>query len=390
MMSAEVSQPGGFEPLGVALPDGRHLQVRALGADDLGRLMALYDALDDEDRRLRFFSAFPPSETFVRRWLDPARGCVLGAFVVPAPGGSAAERPGGAPEGDRVGDDADGELVAEAGYALLANGNGELGITTAAGWRGWLGPFLLDVLAGAAHEAGVQNLEAVVRLDNRPMLGLISHRGSAVVEQPARGEIRLVMATGARVPGWPSRRDPARTRVLVESPGGRWSVGPARAGPAGSPGPGGPAGAFGQAGHEGRAVQEAPEAGAGLEVLSCPGPHGRPRGRCPLLDGGHCPLVDGADEIVVVTDGTGTPDDGGFAALAAAHRRRVDGVPVQVCGLSGGVAEALRTIAARAGPAAEAGSAPAGGRDPAAGHAPEVGTDAADDVGRADLRPDGG
>ena len=41
------AQPGGFEPLGVALPDGRHLQVRALGADDLGRLMALYDALDD-------------------------------------------------------------------------------------------------------------------------------------------------------------------------------------------------------------------------------------------------------------------------------------------------------------------------------------------------------
>lgn len=389
-MPAEVPQPGGFVPLGVALPDGGHLEVRALGTDDLGRLVALYDALDDEDRRLRFFSAFPPAEAFIRRWLDPARGCVLGAFVVPAPGGSAAEHPGGAPEGDRVGDDADGELVAEAGYALLANGNGELGITTAAGWRGWLGPFLLDVLAGAAHEAGVQNLEAVVRLDNRPMLGLISHRGSAVVEQPSRGEIRLVMATGARVPGWPSRRDPARTRVLLESPGGRWSVGPERAGPVGSSGPASRAGALGQAGQDDRMVQEAPGGAAGLEVLSCPGPHGRPRGRCPLLDGGHCPLVDGADEIVVVTDGTDTPDDGGFAALAAAHRRRVDGVPVQVCGLSGGVAEALRTIAARTGPVAEAGTAPASGRNPAAGDAPEVGTDAADDVGPADLSPDGG
>ena len=49
-------------------------------------------------------------------------------------------------------------IVAEADYFLLDNGNGELAVTVAADWRGWLGPYLLDALIEAAAARGVANL----------------------------------------------------------------------------------------------------------------------------------------------------------------------------------------------------------------------------------------
>ncbi|MEZ5236472.1 MAG: N-acetyltransferase family protein [Acidimicrobiia bacterium] len=288
----------GFEPISIELGGGVSLRVRRLGADDVAAVEALYDLLSPEDRRLRFFSAFRPGAPFIERWLTGDGNVVLGAFAGEA-------------------------LVGEVGYARLANGNAELGITVADGWRGWLGPFLLDVLAGAAREAGVPNLEADVRLENRSMLGLIGRRGAAVVDQPRDAQVRVVMGTGARVPGWPPERAPGSLRVLVEAPAGRWSA----AGAAGA-GPG-----------------SAGEPPAGVEVLACAGPAGRRRGSCPLLDGGRCPLVDGADEVVVVT---GSEREAVFGRLAAAHRERAGagGPPVHTCGLSSAVGEVLRAIAA--------------------------------------------
>jgi len=301
-----------FAPLEVALPDGRRLRVRRLTGDDVAAVHALYEGLDLEDRRLRFLSTFHPPRSFVARWLAPERGLVLGAFVsTPSDGPDGTDAPNGpGPAGER--------LVAEAGYALLPNGNGELGITTAGDWRGWLGPFLLDVLAAAAHRAGVPNLEADVRLDNRPMLGLIRHRGAAVVTQPAWGEVRLVMGTAGHAPGWSPRRAPGRVRVLVESPAGRWTP------------------AAGD--------RAAPPDDATVEVIGCAGPHGRPGGRCPLLDGGHCPLVEGADAVVVVTPADGDPS---FEALAARHEGDADGPPTQRCGTAAAVAETIRRLVAQ-------------------------------------------
>lgn len=289
-MGAMPSVPSRFEPLTIELAPGRTLQVRALGGDDVAAVEALYDGLSDADRRLRFFSAFRPSAAFIERWLSEVGHLVVGAFV-------------------------DGVLVGEAGYAVLDNGNGEVGITVADGWRGWLGPFLLDVLAEAAHGAGVDNLEADIRLENRPMLAMIGRRGAAVIEQPQWSQVRLVMGTGARVPSWPSKRTPGRVRVLVESPAGRWS---------------------------GLADGEAADR---LEVVACPGPAARRQHRCPVLDGGRCPLVDGADEVIVVT---GDARDGAFERLADAHRAHADAdaPTVHTCGLAGAVGELLRRIAA--------------------------------------------
>jgi len=313
-------------PRAVDLGDGRQLVVRRLTDADTDRLRALYDGLDDDDRRTRFFSVFPPGRSFVQRWLAAGHGVVLGAFVTRATATSVAAATETAADADATA--ADGELVAEAGYALLANGNGELGITTAAGWRGWLGPYLLDLLVEVAHAEGVPNIEADVRLDNPAMLGLIRHRGSAVVTPPAGGQVRLVLGTGGRVPGWPARRSPLRARVLVESPAGVW-----------------PPGAAGD-----------------LEVLGCPGPRDRPGRRCPLLEGGHCPLVDGADAVIIVTDG----DDTQLAAVAGAHAARTGAPQVARCGAAAAVGDLLGRIAAAGSARSADGDTRAGTGDPAA------------------------
>ena len=96
------------------------------------------------------------------------------------------------------------KVVAECGYEALPNGNGELGITVAPGWRGWLGPYLLDVLLDAAAARGVPNLEADILVENRPMLAMISARGYATVdhyEQPSI--VRVVIGAQDRSPCWP-------------------------------------------------------------------------------------------------------------------------------------------------------------------------------------------
>jgi GNAT superfamily N-acetyltransferase len=50
-------------------------------------------------------------------------------------------------------------LVAEAGYAILPDGDGEFAFTVAPGWRGWrLGRYLLDAIVAAAAGRGVPNL----------------------------------------------------------------------------------------------------------------------------------------------------------------------------------------------------------------------------------------
>jgi GNAT superfamily N-acetyltransferase len=48
-------------------------------------------------------------------------------------------------------------LVAEAGYAILPDGDGEFALTVAPGCRGWrLGRYLLDAIVAAAAARGVR------------------------------------------------------------------------------------------------------------------------------------------------------------------------------------------------------------------------------------------
>lgn len=257
----------------VTLPDGGELRIRRITRSDGPRLAALFDGLDDTDLYRRFFQVHPP----------PAR--VVAAMTSPGPGGIGlvAEKRGPG-RGRRI--------VAEAAYAPLPDGDGELAITVARDARGWLGPYLFDVLLRSAAAEGVANLQADVLCDNRRMLALVRSRGYAVMEhseQPAI--VRVVVSTTGHVPSWPVRQD--RPRLLVEAAGGRW---------------------------HGEAAARA----AGLDLLVCPGPGAR-WARCPALDGRPCPLASGADVVVDAVD----PATELGARLLRAHES-VHAVPVHV------------------------------------------------------------
>jgi GNAT superfamily N-acetyltransferase len=260
----------------ITLPRGDTLVIRAVTPADKDRLKALYAGLDQRDTYRRFFSVFRPRDAFFERMAAPEERGGFGLVAAVA----------GVAPGD------DDRIVAEAGYTLLPDGDGELAITVAAAWRGWLGPYLLDALLEAAAARGVANLQADVLVTNGPMLALIRSRGYATVDHPDGTLVRVTIGAAARTPDWPPVRD--RPRVLVEAPGGRWHA-------------------------------EANARAAGLQVIVCPGP-GATRSRCPALEGDACPLAAGADVVVISHP---LPDDR-WVALPEAHRAVHSGVPVCV------------------------------------------------------------
>ena len=253
------------------LPDGGRLVVRRARVDDADALYSFYEQLPTTDLQRRFFTPRPPTRTLVEEWVDPTRG---GRAVLV----------------EMVPDNGEPELIGEAGYSLLPDGDGELAITIAPGHRGWVGSWVLDALLDEAAAAGVPNLHADVLLLNRPMVSVLRHRRAATVDHPDLGMVRLVVATADELPGWSPTR--SRPRVLVEGVRGMW---------------------WG----EGYARD------AGLELRMCPGP-GDDLERCPVIRGEECPMV--ADADVVVTQ-FGSPLD---TRLAEAHRCMHPGLTVVV------------------------------------------------------------
>lgn len=264
------------------LPGGGELVVRPVRPDDVDGLVALCESLSDDDRYRRFFSGYHPDRAFFERAASVVdRGGYGLVAVVPGP--------------DRE------RLVGEASYELLPDGDGELAMTVAPDWRGWLGPYLLDALVEAAAERGVPNLEADVLATNRAMLSLLRSRGYARLPSDDWVALRLIIGTSGPTPVWPpgdraGEREGGgrRPRVLVEAIGGQW-----------------------HAAHE--------AAAAGLEVITCSGPKGA-RPRCPALAGRPCPLAAGADAIVM----SHAPDSEAWRTVAESHAHLHPGVPVCV------------------------------------------------------------
>lgn len=227
----------------VELEDGRVLVVRTARSDDVDGLAAMYDELSDEDIYLRFFTPHRPERDLFERIVhaDEKGGAALVAEVV---------------------DDDGATIVADAWYSMLPDGDGELAITVAPSWRGWLGSYLLDALLELAAARGVRNLQAEILLRNRGMLALVRRRGCVTVAEDGPS-VRVAIGSGGRPPSWaPNAPHP---RVLVE---GRRAW---------------------------RAHTEAER--KGLEVLVCPGP---PAGHaCPGLSHEDCPLAADADAVVI-------------------------------------------------------------------------------------------
>ncbi len=223
------------------------LSLRHAGPGDEEGLALLYASLTPADLLKRFFTAGPPGRHFLESWVDVAsKGgrCLLAELV---------------------GTDGHRHVIAEAGFAPLTDGDVELGITVAPGHRGWIGPWLLDVLLSHAAAAGIANMQALVKTGNRPMLDVIRHRGCVIFDEEDWDTMRVTMATDGHTPSWPP--DSPRPRILIESP------------------------------------RSKPDAARRLRYLGgtrlvCGG-FANAKSHCPLHDGHPCPLIDGADAVVI-------------------------------------------------------------------------------------------
>jgi hypothetical protein len=287
-MTANAGVEATFVPRHVKLPRGGTLVVRPSTPTDVDGLTTLYDSLDSDDRYRRFFNVYHPPRTFFERMASIADRGGFGLVAV---------------QSEHATDG--GQIVGEASYYPLSDGDGEFAITLAQAWRGWLGPYLLDALLEAAAARGTRNLQAEVLVTNRPMLALLRCRGYATMDNTDTSVIRVIVGTEGPTPVWPGPHD--RLRVLAEVPSGRW--------------------------HAESTARE-----AGLQVLACPGPSGR-NARCPIMTGMACPLVDGADAVVV----SHPRDDAQWRRLLQVHDSRDSRVPICVEGLPASAEDPRRT-----------------------------------------------
>jgi hypothetical protein len=252
---------------------GRSIEIRPTTVADAELICELYGPLSLDDRHRRFFSAFQPDSPWCRDWASVGERGGYGVIAIVRH-----------PDRD--------EVAGEAGYALRVDGDGDLAVTVAPGWRGWLGSYLVEMLTRHAASHGIDNLQADVLLENRPMLQILHRRGAINLEH-SLGTVRLTIGTAGYLPSWPPKAE--GHRVLVAAPGGRWS--------------------------DADAAEK-----AGCVTAVCSGPSRRQRGGCPVVEGGRCPLADNADAIVILLD----PDDEQTQHLVALHRKNRPGVPIFV------------------------------------------------------------
>ncbi len=141
-------------------------------------------------------------------------------------------------------------LVGEAGYVLIDNGDAEFGLTVARDWRGWLGPYLLDVLVAVAADHGIPNLEADILAENRPMQTVVRRRGVVTMgDGDDFSVVRVAIAAASHDrPSWPATPGTVGCSSRLRAVDGRTPAMRPR---------------------------------AGFEVMSC----GGPMPRCPALEG---------------------------------------------------------------------------------------------------------
>jgi hypothetical protein len=164
----------------VPLPSGRVLTIRTVRRADAAGLGALFEGLCDDDRYRRFFAFSHPGPQFLEQL---TRAVEEGGYRLVAVVSGTGEK-----------------IVAEAGYAMLPDGNGDFALTIAAGWRGWLGPYLLDALVAAAAARGVPTLRADVLRENAQMFTLLASRGFKTLSR-AGSELRVAIDAAGTAAG---------------------------------------------------------------------------------------------------------------------------------------------------------------------------------------------
>lgn len=249
----------------IRLKDGQMVQMRDAGPQDMPAIAQLLTDLSSSSFRSRFQCerAGPAMARNLAR-IDrvPGTRCVVAA-------------PAGEP----------GRLIAEGRYVPIGDQAAEIALTIADGYQhAGLGRILVDALAERAAAAGLDRLQAIVSLDNSPMLRLLGRDPWVLAE--ATDQCRMatleISATGG-VPGWP----PASSgpRILVERRG--W--------------------------YDDR--QTAALRAAGYSIRQCAGPDQRTGRHCPLVALGRCQLAAEADQILCLLP----RDDVACGAVAETH-----------------------------------------------------------------------
>ena len=248
------------------LADGRAIEVRVAGPDDVRTITRLYLELSPESFYRRFHAG-QPKPALVARLASLGAGTVCLVAAPPAD---------------------PGHLAAEARYVPIGDGTAELALTVHDGYQGGgLGHLLLDALVERACEDGLDRLRAVVLLANTPMLRLLQHYGWALAAPTEDFSVAcLEISAAGGMPGWAASG--TGPRVLVERRG--WVDN----------------------------QQVAALRSAGNDVRCCPGPDQQAGRACPLITTGQCRLAEQADLIVSLLP----HDEPDCAAVLAAHRRR--------------------------------------------------------------------
>src|SRR5690349_7705702 len=135
------------------LRDGRNVEVRPVTPADAGGLLALYEGLSPDDRRLRFFSSY---RVTAERADEFARVAEHGGF-----GFVAVEQDSG-------------DMVGDARCGPVDDGLTDMAVTVRADYQGaGLGRLLRDALSAEARRRGIKVLVADVLCDNRRMHGVL-------------------------------------------------------------------------------------------------------------------------------------------------------------------------------------------------------------------------
>ena len=241
-------------------------------AADADALEAMYRQLDPNDRYRRFFTGSCPGRRFVEYWSSSPDATV----VVTVDGDS---------------------IVGDAGFSLDEAGRADLGIAVDERHRGWLGPFLLDLVLRTRGRARRSRRRR--RCPRHQSANAHAHRRTRMCDLAVRRPFGRPPPVGDR-PLRPRMAWSLRPRVLLELGSGRSRL-------------------------------SAALADAGFDVVACPGPDANRsrRWHCPVLEGHPCPLVGDADVVIGCLRASAVERTDGSVVLDAV-RRLHPGVPMTV------------------------------------------------------------
>ncbi len=160
--------PMPFEPIDIALRNGRTVRLRAIGPADEEELLQAFDRLGAEARYMRFMHSVREANVpRLRQVLDsfPEKGLAIAATV---------------PADDGI------DIVGSATFVLGPRGDDcEFAVSVTDAWAGaGLGRVLLAALVDAARKRGLREMTGFVLAGNAPMLRLAARLGFAVGRDP--------------------------------------------------------------------------------------------------------------------------------------------------------------------------------------------------------------